>query len=713
MRGKLEVALAGLTGAGKYDSPANVTAELLLPGATATNSETWTANAESHDIRVDDPGAIVNGSLVNVVISGIWLEDTFLQCTLDPYVSGSEWYVRLQSLTGAPFTLVAGDEIVMADATAANRIPTYTYRKTGSAGFNAHGAGSDGLIETYTRAKRFDLLVADATVGTKIVRDIDFPTTNFVTPEAFGGIGDSSTNDTKAVNKAILHAGLLGGATVLLSAIYLVDADEITIGTANTEIIGQGFNTGFRTRPTAGTTITVTADDVRLANFKMLGQTTTSTGTAAIAIEVASGASRFIADNLKITGLTGFASYNVGIKLSDSDFEINRCKIDNLLGTAAGFGIGIWCVLVTDSKITSNRIAFDSGGRHGILLDAGCQFNDVSLNTIEGGTAQQIYVTSTQAQPPTIGNNVLGNRCRQMQGSGTMGAIHLYDNCTLNKVDKNVVYGANPIGIHFEANSAVAGSCAGNTLGDNLVILAEEDGIIINGADKTKMFGGLVSDSGQSAANTFANVVLKSNTSALGTDIMLFGVTGLGATSPKYGLEIDGTTTASIIGCGFNEGATSGYTDGGTGTIIDGGDMGSTQAFMKPGLGTLGGGLGILGGMIDMNANDIDLDQGAIRQMRVYPRASSVASAGTISLATNDGLVEITGTTDISIIGTPITIGRVIKLWFTNALPPDLVTGGAANGEILVAVTEITQNQIVTLTSVHTGAHHAWAPETI
>ena len=79
-------------------------------------------------------------------------------------------------------------------------------------------------------------------------------------------------------------------------------------------------------------------------------------------------------------------------------------------------------------------------------------------------------------------------------------------------------------------------------------------------------------------------------------------------------------------------------------------------------------------------------------QGALQPKPRTVASAATIAVDTF--LTIITGTVDIATITPPTAGTHVIRLLFTDAAPPDLLT----TGNVLIGSTTIAQNNIVDLT---------------
>lgn len=90
--------------------------------------------------------------------------------------------------------------------------------------------------------------------------------------------------------------------------------------------------------------------------------------------------------------------------------------------------------------------------------------------------------------------------------------------------------------------------------------------------------------------------------------------------------------------------------------------------------------------MSDLNHQDFSTVQSELQQQPV-----TIASAATIAPLTR--LTFVTGTTDITTVTPPVSGYHELLLKFTNAAPPDLLTGG----NITRAVTTIAQNDYVIL----------------
>lgn len=121
------------------------------------------------------------------------------------------------------------------------------FSRTGNAGdLNGVNPGTAGLA----------VLGAETPAAARDAINLSF----LVTPEEHGAVGDGSTDDTVAVNDAIVAASTVGG-TVLLSKQYGVDLLEIDRSASFLGRNGGGFvHVGTGTRPA----INVTGDDIEL-----------------------------------------------------------------------------------------------------------------------------------------------------------------------------------------------------------------------------------------------------------------------------------------------------------------------------------------------------------------------------------------------------------------------------------------------------------------
>lgn len=206
--------------------------------------------------------------------------------------------------------------------------------------------------------------VADGSLTyAKLVRG----TLGYVIPEMFGAVGDSTTDDTIAVQSAINYCGA-NGLPLLLIKTYGVTALKLNYN--NLMICGSGEMTGFSALDNSAmfTTDNSSCADFTFRDFKMSGN-----------------------------GLGGKGFYSVG------SHRLSSYLIDNL--TINDFDIALdiesWVSNITNCWIIGNRIGLQLHGCNAVRIE-GCSIFGFETNTDGIGIKSTSYNTAI-----SIVNNTL------------------------------------------------------------------------------------------------------------------------------------------------------------------------------------------------------------------------------------------------------------------------------------------------------------------
>lgn len=315
---------------------------------------------------------------------------------------------------------------------------------------------------------------------------------------------------------------------------------------------------------------------------------------------------------------------------------------------------------VRDGRITSNRL-YSITGQHGVYAGSGLLNTVIAANTVYDVDLIGIKVQAQDtAAIDNINTSITGNTIYDcgdqgiMVCNGTAGAAY---KCRGVAVSGNTVRAA--VGSGIVLNNTIAAS-----IGDNVMDLCGFSGITFSESSMLKIDANVITRSGLSAMRDVIactqvsitnNKVQDCCTAAAGTD--------------QNGLFIQGGTEYNISNNEF----------------------GDTGAKMKYGIYLAGGTMGTF--TVDDNlvtaSTDFALRLASTAPMRSYkgnywtgtmgltfndPAASSVASAATLTLPSDQDVVTVTGATSITFINPNGHSGRVVTLVFPGALT---VTDGA------------------------------------
>lgn len=188
-----------------------------------------------------------------------------------------------------------------------------------------------------------------------------------VTPQMYGGVADGSTDDTAAIQAAIIYAQSVGKAVFLPAGTYLVSG-TLTISDDHFMMFGEGWQTVLSVKSTVGASTDIikisAAGDVTnivLENFKVTPQSGTP-GRHAISIDITAHAvsyCRFKGLYLDALGGKGIVTLPNASPIADGFFTsvIEDCEIFN----------GIYLDKAGDSiRVINNTI---TGSNVGIYID--------------------------------------------------------------------------------------------------------------------------------------------------------------------------------------------------------------------------------------------------------------------------------------------------------------------------------------------------------
>ena len=339
--------------------------------------------------------------------------------------------------------------------------------------------------------------------------------------KAYGAAADGVTEDAGAIQAAINAAELTGGQVYLPTGDYVVGT-ELVIDSANVTVSGSGHGTRLLTANTATKYwIQISAANVTLENFTMVGSITDTDTTFNAAIDVKSGGNTCTINKILFTGASASAGYSSGIwgRAGITDLKITECHAERIRGTASDYGYFTQIAGATGGVMSDNTSVFAAAtGRHHYYISAGTSGFVISNNTCRGGTSSAISVYALAAQDPCK-ENVISNNTIYDSGAATSGAITLSEQCQDNVVIGNTIRDATGFGIYL--NNSLLDENLGNVIANNIIVSPGDTGIYNLGGKEALITGNKIKDVAAAAgiSNAETGTSTADNTMVIGNKI--------------------------------------------------------------------------------------------------------------------------------------------------------------------------------------------------
>jgi len=344
-----------------------------------------------------------------------------------------------------------------------------------------------------------------------LARTVDSKLKDVVSVKDFGAVGDGVANDTAAI-----QAALNTGKSVFIPSGMNCAASAITITNANQSLFGAGLNSTLTSSNPALNLITVSADNVSIADLRINGTATSgANSTFAIFTTEASPANNLRVVNVLFSGATAGVGLNNAIKYDGSNNYgfVGNCSFERLWGNASGRGYGVLTGAVSGLNIISNKWVGASGrGRHAFYLSTGATNCKVSWNFVAVADYEGITLNSQGAQPANAHNiiafNTVKDCCVALPGI-TTGAISIFGHANGNRIQGNSILTSKGCGIKLDGTAYI--DLSNTYVLDNSIVSSDYIGIDLVSAVGGTLSGNAITESSVAAAGTYSNIRLVSD----------------------------------------------------------------------------------------------------------------------------------------------------------------------------------------------------------
>ena len=331
----------------------------------------------------------------------------------------------------------------------------------------------------------------------------------------FGATGDGATDDAAAIQLAIDEGGDVYFPPPATS--YLVKS-TLTVSTDGQTLFGDGLNTQILANAATFNIITIATntDYVTIRDLWLRGAAADDS-TVQYSVSAASNTTT----NVTIRDCRLSHGNNGIVTGSGTDWIIDRCRFDTLVGKISGTGYG---VLAPDASVRTTVTACKfvgsaSNGRHAIYFSVGNTYSIATTNSIEAFNETAILLSASSAQAGVIGALIKGNTIR---GGGTSGTVESAGIALLGKISHSTVHGNTIISFDNDGiilnDAGSGGLCVRNTIKNNDVILSGLVGIRVLGSKDCAVIGNFIYNSSQDSSGTHVGIRVVSSGS-FGTEV--------------------------------------------------------------------------------------------------------------------------------------------------------------------------------------------------
>lgn len=351
--------------------------------------------------------------------------------------------------------------------------------------------------------------------------------TRDINVQAFGAVGNGTTDDTAAIQAAINAVGSGGGKVFFPSTSggYLLNSTALTVSTAGTVLAGAGAENTFLiigSSFTGAEAVLITGYNCQVQDLSIHGASSTTTSNpVANGIEV-SGARRAKINRCMFTNINGWA-----IEVAAT----NASGTSNCVGTQIGQCYGLSC---------AGGVHFVGNTAQGWAMN--CQASDLQFYSTGVTSGANANLDSVRVEDAW---DVLLENCILWTSTGTGSSLHIKGNCAAS------------FNTNMDLLGPTGGPCAliedsSNGSPQNVQI---QGGVIQQGSPGLSITGAAYQ------VHVATTRVINNQTHGIqiggtGASIFImdcfFNTNGAGASGTNYDLNWSGTSTGKVIGAGLN-----------------------------------------------------------------------------------------------------------------------------------------------------------------